>query len=324
MDEEERESEVSGKGLFLPEKEEAVVDLSSVDDLEFFEQISRSRSLTDAARSWGKSLPAVSKRLTQLESRLGVVLVRRSTRKLTLTPEGEQYAAGALSILQQKTDLEEGVSQKYGDLQGRIAVHSTIGLGRIHIAPLLGEFVREHPRVSVDLELSALPLNIAGTSFDIGIRVGSLEDSRLKSKRLAESRRVVCAAPQYLDTVGRPATVADLEQHNCIILRQDTSDYAVWRFGSAGREQNVRVNGNMVSDDGEVVTGWCLQGLGLIMRSSWHVNPLLRQGQLQQVLADVPTPAADIHAVYPAAVHTPRRVSEAMEYLRKGLAERLA
>ncbi|MFK4298792.1 LysR family transcriptional activator of dmlA [Arthrobacter sp. GAS37] len=300
------------------------MDLNSVDDLEFFEQISRSRSLTDAARSWGKSLPSVSKRLTQLESRLGVQLVRRSTRKLTLTPEGEQYAAGALSILQQKTDLEEGVAQKYGELQGRIAVHSTIGLGRIHIAPLLGEFVRKHPRVSVDLELSALPLNIAGTSFDIGIRVGSLEDSRLKSKRLVESRRIVCAAPHYLNSIGRPSTVAELEQHNCIILRQDSSDYALWRFGSEGREQRVRVNGNMISDDGEVVTGWCLQGLGLIMRSSWHVNPMLRQGLLQQVLKDVPTPAADIHAVYPAAVHTPRRVSEAIEFLRLGLTERLA
>ncbi|HJV97706.1 MAG TPA: LysR family transcriptional regulator [Arthrobacter sp.] len=300
------------------------MDLSSVDDLEFFEQISRSRSLTDAARSWGKSLPSVSKRLTQLESRLGVQLVRRSTRKLTLTPEGEQYAAGALSIIQQKADLEEGVSQKYGELQGRIVVHSTIGLGRIHIAPLLGEFVKAHPRVSIDLELSALPLNIAGTSFDIGIRVGTLEDSRLKSKRLAESRRVVCAAPQYLNAVGAPGTVSELDRHNCLILRQDSSDYALWRFGAEGREQLVRVNGSMVSDDGEVVTGWCLQGLGLMMRSSWHVSPLLRQGLLQQVLADVPTPAADIHAVHPAAVHTPRRVSEAIDFLRRGLTERLA
>jgi LysR family transcriptional activator of dmlA len=299
------------------------VDLATVDDLEFFEQVARSKSLTEAARSWGKSLPSVSKRLTQLEARLGVQLVRRSTRKLTLTPEGEQYATGALAILQQRTDLEEAVSQKYGQLQGRISVHSTIGLGRTHIAPLLGEFVREHPGVSVDLELSALPLNVAGTGFDIGIRVGRLEDSRLKSKRLAGSRRVVCASPGYIRSFGAPATVAELEQHNCIVLRQDNSDYALWRFGGEGREQNVRVTGNMASDDGEVVTGWCRQGLGLIMRSTWHVNPMLRQGLLQQVLPDVPTPAADIHAVYSAAGQPPRRISEAIEFLRLGLAERL-
>ncbi|UZX01583.1 LysR family transcriptional regulator [Arthrobacter sp. CDRTa11] len=300
------------------------MDLSTVDDLEFFEEISRSKSLTEAARSWGKSLPSVSKRLTQLESRLGAQLVRRSTRKLTLTPEGEQYAAGALAILQQKMDLEEGISQKYGELRGRIAVHTTVGLGRIHIAPLLGEFVRDHPGVSVDLQLSALPLNIAGSSFDLGIRVGSLEDSQLKFTRLAESRRVVCASPQYLERMGAPSTTAELEQHNCIILRQDNSDYALWRFGEQGRERNVRVNGNMVSDDGEVVAGWCLQGLGLMMRSTWHVNPMLQQGLLTQVLQDVPTPAADIHAVYPDAVHTPRRVTAAIDYLRRGLAERLA
>lgn len=295
-----------------------------MDDLEFFEQISRSRSLTDAARSWGKSLPSVSKRLTQLESRLGVQLVRRSTRKLTLTPEGEQYAAGALSILQQKTDLEEGISPKYGELRGRIAVHSTVGLGRMHIAPLLGAFVREHPGVSVDLQLSALPMNIAGSSFDIGIRVGSLEDSQLKFTHLAESRRVVCASPEYLASVGAPTTTADLEQHNCLILRQDNSDYAVWRFGVEGREQHVRVKGNMVSDDGEVVAGWCLQGLGLMMRSTWHVNPMLRQGLLRQVLEDVPTPAADIRAVYPATRHTPVRVTAAIDYLRRGLPGQLA
>jgi LysR family transcriptional activator of dmlA len=300
------------------------VDLSTVDDLEFFEEISRSKSLTEAARSWGKSLPSVSKRLTQLESRLGAQLVRRSTRKLTLTPEGEQYAAGAAAILQQKMDLEEGISQKYGELRGRIAVHTTVGLGRIHIAPLLGEFVRDHPGVSVDLQLSALPLNIAGSSFDLGIRVGSLEDSQLKFTRLAESRRVVCASPQYLERMGAPTTTADLERHNCIILRQDNSDYALWRFGEQGRDRNVRVNGNMVSDDGEVVAGWCLQGLGLMMRSTWHVNPMLQQGLLTQVLQDVPTPAADIHAVYPDAVHTPRRVTAAIDYLRRGLAERLA
>ena len=299
------------------------MDMATVDDLEFFEQISRSRSLTEAARIWGMSLPSVSRRLTQLESRLGVQLVRRSTRKLTLTPEGEHYAAGVLAILQQKTDLEEGMSPQHGELRGRIAVHSTVGLGRIHIAPLLGEFIRDNPGISVDLQMSALPLNIAASPFDIGIRVGSLEDSRLKFTRLAGSRRVVCASPQYLQTSGTPQTTADLEQHNCIVLRQDNSDYAVWRFGDDGREQNVRVKGNMVSDDGEVVTGWCLQGLGLMMRSTWHVSSMLRQGLLQQVLADVPTPAADIHAVYPAAVHTPRRVTALIDHLRRGLAERL-
>ena len=117
------------------------MDFRSIDDLDFFEQVSRSHSLTEAARNWGKSVSAVSKRLAALESRLGVPLVRRSTRKLTLTEEGQLYAAGALAILQQKSDLEEALSVQHGELKGRITVHSTLGIGRQHIAPLVGEFV---------------------------------------------------------------------------------------------------------------------------------------------------------------------------------------
>ena len=123
------------------------MDLTSIDDLDFFEQISRSQSLTEAARNWGKSVSAVSKRLAALESRLGVPLVRRSTRRLTLTEEGQRYATGALAILQQKTDLEEALSAQHGELKGRISVHSSLGIGRKHIAPLLGEFVRQHPLI---------------------------------------------------------------------------------------------------------------------------------------------------------------------------------
>jgi DNA-binding transcriptional LysR family regulator len=290
--------------------------------LEFFEQISRSQSLTEAARSWGKSVSAVSKRLAALEARLGVPLVRRSTRKLTLTEEGQLYASGAVAILRQKTDLEDALSLQHGELKGRISVHSTLGIGRRHIAPLLGEFVRQHPLIEVDLELSALPLNISGTNFDIAIRVGALSDSRLKAKLLARNRRIVCAAPSYLEDAPPLVTIRDLERHNCIVLRENNADYALWRFGESEQE-HVRVSGNMISDDGDVVTGWCAQGLGLIMRSTWHVNPLIQQGVLRHVLPDVPTPSADIYALYAATTQTPRRITAAMDHLRQGLAKAL-
>ncbi|WP_426977280.1 LysR family transcriptional regulator [Pseudarthrobacter sp. O4] len=300
------------------------MDLYQIDDLEFFEQIARSQSLTEAARTWGKGVASVSKRLSALEARLGVTLIRRSTRRLTLTEEGHRYAAGALAILQQKADLEDLVSHQHGELKGRITVHSTLGIGRTHIAPLLGEFMLQHPQIHIDLELSALPLNISGTNFDIAIRVGALEDSRLKAKLLARNRRIVCAAPQYLDNRPPLETVEDLERHNCIVLRENNADYALWRFGAENQQQYVRVIGNMVSDDGDVVTGWCAQGLGLIMRSSWHVDPLIRAGTLRQVLQHVPTPHADIHALYSATSQTPRRITAVIDHLREGLALRLA
>jgi DNA-binding transcriptional LysR family regulator len=227
-----------------------------------------------------------------------------------------------LAILQQKTDLEEALSAQHGELKGRITVHSSLGIGRRHIAPLLGEFVRQHPLIQIDLELSPLPLNISGTSFDIAIRVGGLSDSRLKAKLLARNRRIVCAAPSYVETAPPLETMRDLERHNCIVLRENNADYALWRFGEKEQEY-VDVKGNMISDDGDVVTDWCIQGLGLIMRSTWHVNPLIKQGVLQQVLPDVPTPGADIYALYPATARTPRRITEAIEYLRQGLAARI-
>ena len=299
------------------------MDLTAIDDLEFFEQISRSQSLTEAARNWGKSVSAVSKRLARLESRLGVPLVRRSTRRLTLTEEGQSYAAGAAAILQQKTDLEEALSAQHGELKGRISVHSSLGIGRTHIAPLLGEFVRQHPLIQIDLQLSPLPLNISGTSFDIAIRVGGLTDSRLKAKLLARNRRIVCAAPSYIESAPPLRSIRDLELHNCIVLRENNPDFSLWRFGTDGHEY-VDVGGSMVSDDGDVVTNWCVQGLGLIMRSTWHVNPLIQQGVLQHVLPEIETPSADIFALYPAVARTPRRITSAIEHLQQGLAARLA
>ena len=298
------------------------MDLTAIDDLEFFEQISRSQSLTEAARNWGKSVSAVSKRLARLESRLGVPLVRRSTRRLTLTEEGQSYAAGAAAILQQKTDLEEALSAQHGELKGRISVHSSLGIGRTHIAPLLGEFVRQHPLIQIDLQLSPLPLNISGTSFDIAIRVGGLSDSRLKAKLLARNRRIVCAAPSYIESAPPLRSIRDLELHNCIVLRENNPDYSLWRFGVDGHEY-VDVRGSMISDDGDVVTNWCVQGLGLIMRSTWHVNPLIQQGVLQPVLPEIETPSADVFALYPAVDRTPRRITSAIEHLQQGLAARL-
>lgn len=118
-------------------------------------------------------------------------------------------------------------SNSRGELKGRITVHSSLGIGRKHIAPLLGEFVRQHPLIQIDLELSPLPLNISGTNFDIAIRVGGLSDSRLKAKLLARNRRIVCAAPSYFDSAPPLQTIRDLERHNCIVLRENNGDYSL-------------------------------------------------------------------------------------------------
>ncbi|PXX52842.1 DNA-binding transcriptional LysR family regulator [Nocardia tenerifensis] len=305
------------------EKKEAAVTGASTDDVTFFDIVARSRSLTEAAREFGVSVSSVSKRLAQMEARLGVLLVQRSTRRLTLTPEGERYAAGAAVIAAQLEELEDSIAEQRHELRGRVHVRSTIGLGRAHIAPLLAEFAERSPKVQVDLELSALPLNIAGTGFDIDIRVGALQDSRLTATRLWVNRRVLCASPEYLRRNGTPASLKELAQHNCIILRENESDYALWRFETGEREVAIRVAGNLISNDGDVITQWCLAGRGLVMRSLWHVEPLLRDGSLIQVLPDIPTPSADIAAVYAAAAPLPRRTRAVIDHLKAGLGRRI-
>ncbi|MFG1795877.1 LysR family transcriptional regulator [Nocardia sp. NPDC049149] len=307
----------------MEKNEEVAVYGASTDDVSFFDIVARSRSLTEAAMQFGVSVSSVSKRLAQMEARLGVVLVQRSTRRLTLTPEGERYAAGAAVIAAQLEELEDSIAEQRHDLRGRVHIRSTIGLGRAHIAPLVADFVEHHPTVQVDLDLSAVPLHIAGSGFDIGIRVGALQDSRLTATRLWVNQRVVCASPEYVRRNGIPATVKDLEAHNCIVLRENESDYALWRFESAGKEIAVRVAGNLTSNDGDVITRWCLEGRGLVMRSRWHVDPLLRDGALVQVLPELATPSADIFAVYAATAPLPRRTRAVIDHLKAGLGRRI-
>ncbi|WP_374021486.1 LysR family transcriptional regulator [Mycobacterium sp. HNNTM2301] len=295
---------------------------SSADDVLFFDVLAKSASLTQAARELGLSVSSVSKRLAGIERRLNVRLIERTTRRLTLTPEGERYAAGAATITNGLIELEDSIAQR-GELAGRIRVHASLGLGRHHIGPLVAEFLEQHPRVQLELELSPLPLNIPETTFDLGVHVGRVHDSLLAIRRLGLNRRVVCASPNYLARHGTPHHLKDLQQHNCIVLRQDEGDFALWRFGTDNDQTAVKVSGNLACNDGEVTTQWCIEGRGLIMRSSWHVGPLLQEGVLVQVLPHIPTPSADVYAVYSADARLPRRVRELIAHLAGGLGPRI-
>ncbi|MFE1508652.1 LysR family transcriptional regulator [Streptomyces sp. NPDC058726] len=295
-----------------------------MDDLQFFDVVASSETLTAASRELGCSLPVVSKRLSALERRLDVRLVQRGARRLTLTSEGELYAARVRAILDQVRELEETVTDGSGGLRGPVVVEASPGLGRAHIAPLLGEFAAAHPGLHIRMQTSALPLRPHRREFDVAVHVGTPPDSSLRMRRLAENRRLPCAAPSYLAGHGAPACIEDLVDHNCIVLREKESDYALWRFGDADRPRHVRVHGSLSSNDGDVVTGWALEGRGVIMRSEWHVRPHLERGELVRVLPQVPTPAADIYALTEDDGHVPRRVSALIDHLAAHLPERLA
>ncbi|MNZ02538.1 HTH-type transcriptional regulator DmlR [compost metagenome] len=287
-------------------------------DLGFFSVLASAGSLSAAARELGITTPAVSKHLAQMESRLNIPLVIRTTRRMSLTPEGEVYLKHARRILGEIDDMEHLLGAESATPKGMVRVNATLGFGRTHVAPLISKFVRKHPHVEVQLQLSVNPPPLTDDSFDVCVRFGPPPDARIIAKRLAANRRLLCASPAYLAAHGDPKNPKDLNRHNCIGIRQGEEAYGVWRL-SSGRGRNVTVEtiktrGNLTTNDGEVAVSWALDGHGILMRAEWDIERYLRSGRLIQVLPQWQTPDADIYAVYPQRHLTATRVQAFVEY----------
>lgn len=297
--------------------------MKAISDLHFFQVLARHESMTQAAQTLGLSLSAVSKRLGQLEKRLGVQLMRRTTRRLALTGEGERYLQRGAVLLQELDELEASLGTQRHALSGRLRVNATFGFGRAHVAPLIERFTREHPEVEVLLELSDYPLDLLAHDLDIAIIVGPPPDSRLKARRLLASRRIACASPDYLARAGHPVTPEALARHNCLVVRERDAGFDDWRFIKDGQEQRVRVSGTMSSNDGESVTRWAMAGHGIIYRSWWQVHKPLAQGRLVPLLPDFETPRMDFTAIHREQRFVPERIARFIDALAAGLALRL-
>jgi DNA-binding transcriptional LysR family regulator len=268
-------------------------------DLTFFVQIVKGGSLSTAARELGVTPASISKRLSKLEAQLGVALLNRSTRRLSVTDEGELYYAHALRILADMGELERLVSNNPAAPKGLLRVNAPLGFGRTYITPIVSNFVRRFPEVEVQLQLSDHPLSLADDAFDVGIRFGEVPDTRVIATKIAPNRRLVCAAPAYLKRFGVPKVPHDLAKFNCIVLRQNEAAYGTWRFTKGRSSETVKVRGTLSSNDGEVALNWALDGHGLMLRAEWDIAKYLRSGRLQIVLEDYASPPADIFAVYP-------------------------
>lgn len=294
---------------------------SSTDDLAFFIQIVSLGSLTAAARELGLSLPAVSKRLGMLEQRLGVQLLRRTTRRLELTSEGLIYYEGAKPILDQLSDLESMLNAHNGKLRGALNIHAPFGFGRKYIAPCVSAFACEHQELDINLTLSNQTASLIDSGIDIDIRMGNVPDARVIARKVAANPRVVCAAPAYLARFPAPRNVAELADHNCIILKQYESDYALWRFSKDSQTLTQKVKGRMTTNDGEVAMRMALDGHGLILRSWWDAKKYIQSGELVQVLPDYRLPDADVYAIYQARKRVPFRIAAFIDYLMQSLAD---
>lgn len=303
-----------------------------IEDLRFVLALDRLGSLAALAREENVTPPAVTKRLSQLEARLGIRLAQRTTRRLQLTHEGHLLAQHAIGVLEQMQAIEESLQQHSQAVAGKLKVHGPFGFGRRYLGPLLAQFQGTHPKLDVQLYLSdnlMLPRQpVHGRdAFDVLVTIGTIPDSRWIAHRIAPNRRVLCAAPDYLAKAPPLKAPGDLGQHACLVLRENEEDVTLWRFAEpeAGKtsnrpkEQTVRVRPSMESNDGDVVRQWCLAGKGVMVRSEWDVAEELAAGRLVALLPGHRLPDADVMALVPQSRQSSMRTRYFLELLRRAL-----
>ena len=290
-------------------------------DLGFFTLLARQPSLAAAAQALGVTPPAVSRRLAALEKRLGVRLLNRTTRRLSLTPEGERYLEDGEQILRDIESLERSLAASRATPRGMLRINATFGFGRRHLAPLVSQFAKSWPDVEIVLQLTDRPLDLTEHAMDIGIRFGAPPDARILARKIASNRRLLRAAPAYLAQHGHPAQPRNLQNHACIVIRENNAAFNNWQLTDGKQQTMVKVRGPLSTNHGEIAVDWALAGHGIILRSEWDVAAYLRAGQLVRVLDLWVGNSADIHAIYPQRHHLSATVRVFLDFLAEHFAE---
>jgi len=286
-------------------------------ELNTFVEVAQRGSLSAAAREEGITPAMVGRRIDQLEERLGVKLFKRSTRKVTLTPEGTTFYEDCHRILDELRGAEDSLTLGAKSASGRLIITAPTAFGRKHIAPHLPGFLAEHPNLHITLHLSERLVDLKNERFDLAIRIADLKSADLIAAKLARNHRVVCAAPAYFKRAGKPKVLADLARHNCLVTSTEDGVADHWSFQEKGKPLTVKVGGNLQCNDGEVLTRWAIAGEGLAWRSAWEVSEEVKRGRLITVLDEFAFPGNNIYAVYPERRLLPAKVKFFIEYLRK-------
>lgn len=256
-------------------------------DVSLFVRVCATRNLSAAGKEFSLSPAASSARIAQLERQLGARLLHRTTRQIALTMDGEIFLPHAQQLLEAADLATASVGHAHTRPQGLLRVAASASFGRLHIVPALASFMKAYPDIRIDLRLSDTVIDLAANGIDVAIRIGELKDSTLIAKKLAPNRLILCASPDYLAKHGTPLHPNDLTQHECIAL----NGRHTWKFenNSASTTDpgfNVRVNGRLSCDSGEVLRDAALSGLGITMHSTWAVGEDINKGSLVPVLAN--------------------------------------
>ncbi|PIT75267.1 LysR family transcriptional regulator [Limnohabitans sp. B9-3] len=295
-------------------------------DLELVLAVRLHGSLVKAARVLQLAPPVVTKRLSALESHLGVRLFQRTTRRVSPTTEGHALCDRAAELLNRFVALEDELRERQSEPSGPLRIACSFGFGRLWLGPLLAEFQARYPAVRVDLQLSEQLPDLANEGFDAAIWLWHPPAhiaAEWISRKLAANQRVLVASPVYLAAHGTPQTPEDLASHACLVVRENGGDtgqgqrFDHWRLSQEGqaRALHLAVQGPLTSNSGEMVRDWCLAGRGIMLRSLWDIAPQLASGQLVRVLPDYAMYDADIHWLAPYRAQMPLRIRLLQDFL---------
>ncbi|GAA0213123.1 DNA-binding transcriptional LysR family regulator [Brevundimonas nasdae] len=287
-------------------------------ELEVFAAVAQSGSFSAAGRALGLTPSAVSRTIDRIEARLGVRLMLRTTRVLTLTAEGQAYQSAARRILADLDDAEQSIADQ-GAPRGRIRVSAALAHGRLVVVPLLGEFVRLFPHILVDINLTDAVVDVAAGQADVAIRFGPLADSPLTARRLGETGRIIVASPEYLARRGVPQVPEDLLDHDCLNFNFRRTE-PVWPFRRDGRDYALTVRGSVEANNGETLTQLAMDGVGVTRVGAFSVGDAVESGRLVPLLeAFNPGDREPIHAVFVGGANMPARVRVFVDFLAEHL-----
>jgi DNA-binding transcriptional LysR family regulator len=280
-------------------------------------------SLSAAARRLNTPPATASRKIAELEEHLRAKLFDRSARKLTLTDSGLSYVAAVKRILADLSEADRAAAGEYTTPTGELIVTAPIGLGRLHLMPILAEFLRAYPDINIRLILVDWILSLPEDHFDVALRIGPLPDSRLIALRLATIRTVVCASPAYLEARGTPRTPDDLAPHDCIIYEGFIGPY-VWKFVRGGAEVAITVRPRLVVSNPEAAFDAVVAGIGLGRGASYYVGAAIKAGTLTTVLDEFHLPTRPVSFVYPAGRFLPIKLRAFLDFAAPRLKARLA
>ncbi|EPL06667.1 LysR family transcriptional regulator [Pseudomonas sp. CF161] len=291
--------------------------MNPFEDMRIFCQVMDSGSFTAAADKLGLSKQFVSRRLMQLEERLGVRLLNRSTRRLDVTPLGQSYYESALRLLGEVEEVEQGIAGQNSEPRGTLRLSAPLSFALAHLGCLLPLFLQRYPQVSVEVDLSDRPVDLLSEGYDLVLRIGVLEDSTLIARRIATIKRVYCASPGYLASRGVPQHPEQLSGHDC--LPYGHGRQVQWRFQVKGKAMNINVGGRMRVNNGELLKDAAVADLGITYLPTFIVGQALQDGRLVRVLEDFEPEPLTLSAVYPQHRQGSRPVQALIEFLREQL-----